>query len=67
MQWNKKILYLINPDGRFPVWAVGGARLEYGFQVYDDYKSWKTGWDDLIGNIDFVDVGLSAINPMDKF
>ena len=57
----------IDPDGRFPVWAVVGAGLEYGFQVYDNYKSGKSGYDALIGNIDFVDVGLSAINPMDKF
>lgn len=36
-------------------------------QVYDNYKSGKTGYDAWIGNVDFVYVGLSAMNPSGKF
>ncbi|MEA4983831.1 MAG: RHS repeat-associated core domain-containing protein [Paludibacter sp.] len=57
----------VDPDGRFPVWAVVGAGLEYGFQVYDNYKSGKSGYDAWVGDVDFLDVGLSAVNPTGKF
>ena len=57
----------VDPDGRFPVWAVVGAALDYGLQVYDNYQNGNTGYDAWVGNVDFVDVGLSAINPAGKF
>ena len=57
----------VDPDGEFPVWAVVGAALEYGFQVYDNYKDGKTGYDAWVGDIDVVKVGLSAVNPTGKF
>jgi RHS repeat-associated protein len=56
-----------DPDGRFPVWAVVGAALDYGFQVYDNYQNGNTGYDAWVGNVDFVDVALSAVNPTGKF
>ena len=58
---------LVDPDGRFPIWAVVGAVLDYGFQVYDNYKSGKSGYDAWVGDVDFLDVGLSAVNPTGKF
>jgi RHS repeat-associated protein len=58
---------LMDPDGRFPVWAVVGAAVDYGFQVYDNYKKGNTGYDAWVGNVNFISVGLSAINPMGKF
>ncbi len=57
----------VDPDGRFPVWAVVSAGLEYGSQVYDNYKSGKSGYDAWVGDVDFLDVGLSAVNPTGKF
>uniref|UniRef100_A0AB33J0G4 DUF6443 domain-containing protein n=1 Tax=Prevotella sp. GTC17254 TaxID=3236794 RepID=A0AB33J0G4_9BACT len=57
----------VDPDGRFPFWAVLGAGIDYGFQVYDNYQSGKSGYDAWIGNVDFVSVGLSAVNPTGKF
>ncbi len=57
----------IDPDGRFPVWAFIGGALDYGFQVYDNYKEGKSGYDAWIGDVNFVSVGLSAINPTGKF
>jgi hypothetical protein len=57
----------VDPDGRFPVWAIVGAGLDYGLQVFDNYRSGKSGYDAWIGNVDFVDVGLAAINPTGKF
>lgn len=57
----------IDPDGRFPVWAIVGAVMEYGFQVYDNYKSGDTGYDAWIGNVDIADVGLEVLNPSGKF
>jgi RHS repeat-associated protein len=58
---------LVDPDGRFPFWAVVGAVVEYGSQVYDNYKSGKSGYDAWVGDVDFLDVGLSAVNPTGKF
>jgi len=57
-----------DPDGRFPVWAVVGAALDYGLQVYDNYQqSGQLGYDELVGNVNFLSVGLSTINPSGKF
>ncbi len=56
-----------DPDGKF-WWSVVGAAIDYGLQVYDNYKeSGKLGYDELFGNVDFVSVGLSAVNPAGKF
>ena len=57
----------IDPDGKFPIWAIISGGLDYGLQVYDNYKNGKSGYDAWIGNIDFLDVGLSAVNPAGKF
>ncbi len=57
----------LDPDGRW-VCALVGAALDYGCQVYDNYKqSGEIGYDELVGNVNFVSVGLSAINPTGKF
>ncbi len=63
---NNPVKY-VDPDGRFPVWAIVGAAVDYGFQVYNNYQKGNTGYDAWVGNVDFVDVGLSVINPMGKF
>ncbi len=52
---------LVDPDGRFPFWAVIGAVVEYGSQVYDNYKSGKSGYDAWVGDIDFLDVGAGKV------
>lgn len=57
----------VDPDGRFPFWAVLGAGIDYGFQVYDNYQRGMSGYDAWVGNVDFVSVGLSAVNPTGKF
>ncbi len=65
---NNPVKY-VDPTGKvipFPVWAVVGAALEYGFQVYDNYNDGKTGYDAWVGDIDFVDVLVSAVNPSGK-
>ena len=56
----------IDPDGKY-VWALIGATVDYGFQVYDNYKLGKNGYNAWIGDVNFVKVGLSAINPTGKF
>jgi hypothetical protein len=59
----------VDKDGEAP-WLVAaaiGAAIDYGFQVFDNYQQGKSGYDAWIGNVDFVNVGLSAINPMGKF
>jgi RHS repeat-associated protein len=56
-----------DPDGEFPVWAIAGAVLDYGFQVYDNYQKGSVGYDAWIGDVNFVSVGLSAVNPTGKF
>ncbi len=63
---NNPVKY-VDPSGEFPVWAVVGAALEYGFQVYDNYNDGKTGYDAWVNNIDFTDVLVSAINPSGKY
>ena len=62
---NNPVKY-VDPSGEFPVWAVVGATLEYGFQVYDNYKSGASGVNAWYGDIDFFDVALSAVNPTEK-
>ncbi len=64
---NNNPVNAIDPDGRFPVWAIVGAAVDYGFQVYDNYQKGNTGYDAWVGNVDFVDVALSAVNPVGKF
>ncbi len=56
-----------DPDGRFPVWAVVGAALDYGLQVYDNYQNGSTGYNAWVGEVDFLDVTLSSVNPTGKF
>jgi RHS repeat-associated protein len=56
-----------DPDGRFPVWAVVGAALDYGFQVYDNYQNGSSGYNAWVGDVNFLSVGLSTINPSGKF
>ncbi len=65
---NNPVKY-VDPTGKvipFPVWAIGAA-LEYGFQVYDNYKDGKTGYDAWVKDIDFTDVIASAIIPSGKY
>jgi RHS repeat-associated protein len=56
----------LDPDGKW-VWAVVGAALDYGLQVYDNYQNGSTGSDAWVGDVNFVSVGLSALNPSGKF
>ncbi|MDD3490881.1 MAG: RHS repeat-associated core domain-containing protein [Paludibacter sp.] len=56
----------LDPDGKW-VWAVVGAALDYGLQVYDNYQNGSTGYDAWVGDVNFVSVGLSAVNPSGKF
>ena len=61
--WNPVILH--DPDGEFPLWAIVGAAIDYGLQVYNNYNQGKTGveaWTD----INVVSVVGSAINPFSK-
>ena len=44
--------------------ALAGAAIDYGFQVYGNYKKGYTGRDMWYGEIDFSNVALSAINPV---
>ncbi|MFV0546052.1 MAG: hypothetical protein ACK5ND_07650 [Bacteroides sp.] len=57
----------VDPDGRFPIWNILGAALEYGIQVYDNYKSGKYGYDAWVGDVDFLDAALSTVNLAGKF
>ena len=66
--WNPVVLH--DPDGEFPVWivwAIVGAGLDYGFQVYDNYQDGKSGYDAWWGDVNLASVGLSAVNPTGKF
>ncbi|MBO4740768.1 MAG: hypothetical protein J5605_03880 [Bacteroidales bacterium] len=61
--WNPVILH--DPDGEFPIWAMVGAAIDYGLQVYGNYNQGKTGveaWTD----INVVSVVGSAVNPFSK-
>ncbi len=55
-----------DPDGRFPIWAAAGAALDYGLQVYDNYQKGSTGYNAWVGDVNFVSVGLSTVNPSGK-
>ena len=55
----------VDSDGRW-FWAAAGAAIDYGFQVYNNYSSGKSGYDAWVGDVNFVSVGLSAINPVGK-
>ena len=54
----------VDSDGRW-FWAAGTA-IDYGFQVCNNYSSGKSGYDAWVGDVNFVSVGLSAINPVGK-
>ena len=56
----------IDVDGEWP-WAVVGAALDYGLQVYDNYKKGKSGYDAWVGDINFVSVALSSVNIAGKY
>lgn len=53
-------IYYKDPDGDCP-WCFVGAALDYGLQVYGNYKDGKTGYDAWVGDVNFVSVGVSAI------
>jgi len=56
---------MVDPDGK--CWEILlGMVVEYGFQVYDNYKEGDTGYNLWLGNVDLAEVGLSAINPTKK-
>ena len=57
----------VDPDGNNPIVSglLGGA-IDYGFQVYGNYKKGLSGKEALWDNIDIVNVGLSAISPGKK-
>ena len=46
--------------------ALAGAAIDYGFQVYGNYKKGFTGRDMWYGEIDFANVVLSGMNPYKK-
>ena len=56
----------IDPDGKW-IWSVVGAALDYGLQVYQNYRTGKSGYNAWIGDVNFASVGLSAVNPTGKF
>ena len=63
---NNPIKY-VDKDGEVPWLSLIGAVFDYGFQVYDNYQKGKSGYDAWVGEVNFVSVGLSAINPAGKF
>ena len=56
----------VDEDGEFPWLALVSAAIDYGFQVYDNYQQGKSGYDAWVGDVNFVSVGLSAVNPAGK-
>ena len=46
--------------------ALAGAAIDYGFQVYGNYKKGYSGRDMWYGEVIFFEVGLSAVNPLKK-
>lgn len=59
-------LKYIDPIGEISVWPLSGPALDYDFQVYDNYQKGSSGYNAWVGNVNFVSVGLSAVNPTDK-
>jgi RHS repeat-associated protein len=55
----------IDPDGNW-VWVAIGAAIEYGSQVYNNLQKGATGYDAWVVDVNFVRVGLSAVNPGKK-
>ena len=62
--WNP--IKFIDPDGNFPWSILLGMICDYGSQVYNNYNSGKSGYDAWIGEINFIQVGLSGLNPTGK-
>ena len=62
---NNPVKY-VDPTGEFPVWALVGAGIDYASQVYNNYKKGQSGYNAWVGNVNFVSVGLSAVNPVGK-
>ncbi len=56
----------VDVDGEW-VWSVVGMVLDYGLQVYGNYKKGVTGYNAWIGNVNFVSVALSAVNVAGKY
>ena len=58
----------IDPKGKNPiVSALLGMAIDYSFQVYENYQKGYSGKEAWINQVDFADVGFSAINPGGKF
>ncbi|MBO4758029.1 MAG: hypothetical protein J5577_06235 [Bacteroidales bacterium] len=55
----------IDHDGNFPVWLIS-VGLEYGSQVYHNYREGDRGYDMWLGNVDLIDVAVSAVVPTGK-
>ena len=62
--WNP--VKFVDPDGNFPLSILLGMICDYGSQVYNNYNSGKSGYDAWVGDINYIQVGLSAINPTGK-
>ena len=62
--WNP--IKFIDPDGNFPWSILLGMICDYGCKVYNNYNSGKSGYDAWIGEINFIQVGLSGLNPTGK-
>ena len=57
---------LVDPEGAW-FWAALGAGIEYGTQVYHNYQEGESGYNAWFGDVNFLKVGLSAVNPEKKF
>ena len=54
----------IDQKGKNPiVSALLGMAIDYSFQVYENYQNGYSGKEAWINQVDFADVGFSAINP----
>ena len=56
----------IDTDGKW-VWPVVSAAIDYGFQVFNNLQDGNNFADATFNNVNFSEVGLSAINPTGKF
>jgi hypothetical protein len=63
--FNNPVKY-VDEDGEIPWLALASAAIDYGFQVYDNYQQGKSGYDAWVGDVNFVSVALSAVNPAGK-